>query len=352
MMKHALSILTLSFSVVSCSGLIAPPSGASGGGGVGGTGAPSGAGVAGSTAVAGGPGTSGAAGTGSATGAAGTGAGAAGTGAGAAGTGAGAAGAAGTGASACGPGAIPSDVAAVISAKCVACHGSPPIQGVPSSLTTYAALTAPATTDPSKSVAAVALARLQSKTMPMPPAPLPAASAADVAAFQAWVSAGTPAATCPDGGAPADGGGIADPYATPVVCTSKTMWTRGNSGSSSMDPGQACIACHDKSGGEAPLFAVGGTVYPTAHEPDNCNGGAIAAMSQVVITGADGRSFTLVPNSSGNFNYRGTIAKPYSAKVVYMGRERAMIAKQTSGDCNGCHTEMGAMMAPGRIMLP
>jgi hypothetical protein len=117
-----------------------------------------------------------------------------------------------------------------------------------------------------------------------------------------------------------------------------------------MQPGVACIACHSK--GEGPLFALGGTVYPTAHEPDNCNGGSVASMSRVVITGADGQTVTLTPNMSGNFSYSGALVKPYKAKVTYMGRERAMIAAQTSGDCNACHTEMGAMMAPGRIMLP
>jgi hypothetical protein len=119
-----------------------------------------------------------------------------------------------------------------------------------------------------------------------------------------------------------------------------------------MQPGMACIDCHMKSGGEAPLFALGGTVYPSAHEPDACNGGPLAAMALVVITGADGKSVTLTPNTAGNFSYQGALAKPYKAKVTSMGRERAMIAAQTSGDCNACHTVAGAMMAPGRIMLP
>jgi hypothetical protein len=29
-----------------------------------------------------------------------------------------------------------------------------------------------------------------------------------------------------------------------------------------------------------------------------------------------------------------------------------MAAAQTSGDCNRCHTQNGAMSAPGRIVLP
>jgi mono/diheme cytochrome c family protein len=264
-------------------------------------------------------------------------------------------GTAGTGVStpSCGPNAIPADVAAVISSSCIACHGSPPVQGVPSSLATYASLTAPATTDKTKSVAAVALARIQpGAAMPMPPPPLTPATAEQVAAFQSWVSAGTPPATCPDGGAPQGTGGIADPYSTPVVCTSKIMWTRGNQGDSTMTPGQACIACHSKGEGPNPPLVLAGTVYPTAHEPDDCNGGAVTRMARVVITGADGQTITMTPNAAGNFMYSGALATPYKAKLTYMGRERAMIAAQTSGDCNSCHTEMGAMMAPGRIMLP
>jgi len=337
MIKKALSALAFSFGLASCTGLIESGFNGSGAAGQGATGAAgqsatgqtsTGAAEQGATGVAGVTGTAdvtGAAGSGPSTGAA--------------------------GATVCGPGAIPTDVAAVISTRCIACHGTPPIAGVPSSLATYASLTGSSRTDPTKSVAALALARMQpGAAMPMPPAPLQAATASEIAAFQSWVSAGTPAAACADGGVPSDAGAIADPYSTPVVCTSKTMWTRGNNGSGSMDPGQACIACHSK--GEGPKLALGGTVFPTAHEPDNCNGGSVATMSQVVIRGADGMTVTLMPNAAGNFYYQGALAKPYTAKVTSMGRERAMIATQTSGDCNSCHTQDGLMMAPGRIMLP
>ena len=43
---------------------------------------------------------------------------------------------------------------------------------------------------------------------------------------------------------------------------------------------------------------------------------------------------------------------PFTAKVTHQGRERAMTTTQTSGDCNGCHTQAGANGAPGRITLP
>jgi hypothetical protein len=119
-----------------------------------------------------------------------------------------------------------------------------------------------------------------------------------------------------------------------------------------MEPGVACIACHQSSGGEAPRFAIAGTVYPTAHEPNLCDGAPGSDGAQVVIVGANGQSTTLTPNTAGNFTYSGSISLPFQAKVVYMGRERIMTTPQTTGDCNACHTQSGTNGAPGRILLP
>ena len=153
------------------------------------------------------------------------------------------------------------------------------------------------------------------------------------------------------GGAAGGTGGTApDPFATAPTCTSGTMWTQGNHGSDDMNPGRACITCHNM--GDGPTLTIGGTLYPTAHEPDLCNGTNGANGARVVITGADGRTLTLTPRASGNFNSETQVMLPYRAKVTYMGRERAMAAMQTSGDCNSCHTQTGANSAPGRILLP
>ena len=150
-------------------------------------------------------------------------------------------------------------------------------------------------------------------------------------------------------GSGGSGGTGGDPFTAAPKCTSGTMWTGANRGSSDMNPGKACITCHSTMNG--PSLTIGGTVYPSAHEPDLCNG---ANGSDVVITivGADGQSLTLAPNKVGNFNSKTRVALPYKAKVTYMGRERAMGAMQTSGDCNSCHTQSGANGAPGRILLP
>ena len=152
------------------------------------------------------------------------------------------------------------------------------------------------------------------------------------------------------GGGGNTGGTAPDPFAVPPTCTSGTMWTQGNHGSENMNPGRACIACHATNDG--PTLSVAGTLYPTAHEPELCNGADGANGARVIIVGADGQTLTLTPGTSGNFNSKTRLMFPYRAKVSYMGRERAMAAMQTSGDCNSCHTQSGANGAPGRILLP
>lgn len=54
----------------------------------------------------------------------------------------------------------------------------------------------------------------------------------------------------------------------------------------------------------------------------------------------------------GNFHTQERVVFPIHAKVVMDERERPMGPAQTTGDCNGCHTQQGANGAPGRIMQP
>ena len=89
------------------------------------------------------------------------------------------------------------------------------------------------------------------------------------------------------GGAGGAGGGTGgDPFSVAPKCTSGTMWTGANRGSADMNPGRACITCHSTMNG--PSLTIAGTVYPTAHEPDLCNGANGSNGARVVITGADG----------------------------------------------------------------
>jgi hypothetical protein len=144
-----------------------------------------------------------------------------------------------------------------------------------------------------------------------------------------------------------------DPYATPSMCSSNQTWTHGDIGSVLMHPGDACITCH-RTHFNAPSFAFAGTVYPTAHEPTNCDGadGLDGDEMHVIVTDANGTVQDVLANQAGNFYSYNTIRFPITAVVTYQGRTRAMTTPASSGDCNSCHTENGDNAAPGRIMLP
>lgn len=146
---------------------------------------------------------------------------------------------------------------------------------------------------------------------------------------------------CEEGEGDEDGG----PLAPSGTCTNERAPNIEEG--PTMAPGGACISCHSQ--GEGPSFTIAGTVMPGAHDGDVCQG--VSGVT-VVITDADGKVIELTTNSVGNFSYEGPVAKPFSAKVVSADGENAMMAEQTNGDCNSCHTEEGASNAPGRILPP
>jgi mono/diheme cytochrome c family protein len=234
---------------------------------------------------------------------------------------------------------LPCDVQQLLENRCIGCHMSKS----PPPLLTLADLVAPSASDPSKSMAAESLARMQSAASPMPPPPAEPPTADEIQIFAAWVAANLPK------GAPCTGGAAAPTsYATPSVCTSGKTWRNGDDGSPNMHPGGACLTCHASRGG--PSYKIAGTVYPTAHEPNDCDG--VATALTVVVTGADGVSTSLPVNSVGNFYSRSAVVAPFHVKVTDGTKERAMTQAVTAGDCNSCHTEQGANGAPGRIMAP
>jgi hypothetical protein len=247
---------------------------------------------------------------------------------------------------------LPCDVQQLLENRCIGCHLGPS----PKALLTYMDLMAKSSVDPTKTMAQESLVRMQSTTSPMPPPPAVAPTAAEIATFQAWVTAGTPmGAVCtslPDGGAPdggTDGGTGGTNYNTPTVCTSMKTWNGGNQGSSQMHPGDACITCHTMRGG--PAYTIAGTVYPTAHEPNDCDG--VNGGITVVVTDANNAVTNVTVNSAGNFDSRAAIVAPFHVKVMNAaGGTRAMSGSLTAGDCNSCHTVTGANGAPGRIMAP
>ena len=245
---------------------------------------------------------------------------------------------------------LPCDVQTLLVNRCDGCHGTTLAAGAPRSLVIYADLIQPDPANISMTEAQVALLRMQSTTSPMPPAPASAATAAEIATLQNWINSGYPSGSCAgDAGPPPF-----DPLNAPPTCTSNTTWNQGaDETGSTMAPGQGCISCHQASGGEAPNFVIAGTLYPTGHEPNNCNGVNGITGARVVVTGSNGTSITLTPNSAGNFTSSTALSPPYMAKVVNAaGVERAMSSTASAGDCNLCHTQNGASNAPGRVTLP
>lgn len=228
---------------------------------------------------------------------------------------------------------------------CVSCHGATPSGGAPMSLTSDTALKA--TSPLGGTYAERSVLRMQDAKSPMPPGGPSPTQAQDLAALQKWIADGYPAGTCTQ---TSDAGVII----YPTVCTSGAK-TIGEDlqNRELMHPGGACNACHGAGAGadRPPIYAIAGTVYTTLHEQDDCNAASVTGTT-VVITGADKKVTTLAVNAVGNFLTMAAIAKPYTAKVLRGGKEHVMVAAQTSGDCNSCHTEQGNSGAPGRITAP
>jgi cytochrome c5 len=238
---------------------------------------------------------------------------------------------------------LPCDVADVLSA-CNACHSSPP-HGAPNSLTTHDELTAKSRTDPSKTVAQISVERMQDAANPMPPTGV--AGKADIDILNAWIAADYPTGEC-------GGGPSTNVFAGTSTCTSGTNWTRGEN--IDMRPGEACNACHVR---QAPdkVMAFGGTVYPTGHEPNDCNGiGGVASGTVVIVKDATGKEVSIPVRASGNFSLARAngLTAPYAVRVESNGKSRRMSTAVTAkdGDCNGCHTDSGTKGAPGRIAAP
>lgn len=256
---------------------------------------------------------------------------------------------------------LPCDLRDLLVRECVSCHGPEPKRGAKTSLVSRADLLAKAPGS-ERSVAEESLARMRNAADPMPPSGL--LPTADLERFAAWVDAGMPEGSCSEGGAP--------PPEAPLVCTSGKTWPEaGRSGSNDddddddddddegsplMNPGRACIDCHTRED-DGPRLLVGGTVYPTLRERDDCygiDGRTGASPVRVVLTDAQGRTLELPVGASGNFYAeakRQSLTFPLRAKVTSARGERSMKDPVPHGDCNVCHSE-ASPKAPGRIVFP
>lgn len=243
---------------------------------------------------------------------------------------------------------LPCEVENVLKTRCQSCHNNPPV-GAPMPLVSYAQLVAKSTQFPMQSYAERSLARMQDGTRPMPPGPTPTVPAAEITAFGKWVTGGQVGAPMKCGTMPPD-----DPFSKPPMCSSGKTYM-GGTPKPEMNPGLACLTCHTRMG-KAAQVQLAGTVYITGHEPDKCLGGPAPGSPAAVveITDATKKVHMLTVNAAGNFLLRqaAQIPLPYTAKVIWNGKERSMVAAQMNTDCNSCHDQGGKNGAPGRIALP
>ena len=129
--------------------------------------------------------------------------------------------------------------------------------------------------------------------------------------------------------------------------TSPKVWTGGDEESPLMHPGGNCIDCHSEN--EGPDFTIAGTVYST---PDAKTDEFGVNGAKIVIIDAANKVLEMTTNEAGNFFSWEKIKMPFTAKVVYMGKELAMPAQQSIGNCALCHTSAKGNGTPGRIVIP
>jgi hypothetical protein len=141
----------------------------------------------------------------------------------------------------------------------------------------------------------------------------------------------------------------------PGPCTSGVRWTGGDAPSPLMSPGRPCLGsgCHTASS-PTPL-TLAGTLYPLGgeHDENDCNG-LDSAMQAAAIAITDDNGNELFPrlqvNAAGNFWTIRTLPPSFRVKVYSQGREAAMNAPVTDGNCNDCHQATDFMGAKGRVV--
>ncbi|MBX7101203.1 MAG: hypothetical protein K1X89_26035 [Myxococcaceae bacterium] len=98
---------------------------------------------------------------------------------------------------------LPCDVAAMLNASCIGCHGEVLAQSAPMHLVNRDDFLAKSNIDPSQNYGQRSVVRMASNDIPMPPAPAAHVDQVTQQAFSTWVQAGMPAGNCAaDAGTP------------------------------------------------------------------------------------------------------------------------------------------------------
>jgi len=245
---------------------------------------------------------------------------------------------------------LPCDVANYLAAKCTNCHGNPPLPSAIAALESYDDMKAMAKEDPTKNETELSVIRMKKASAPMPPGALP--SAAEVAILEKWIADGYPKGSCgtnldADGGVVGDGGsGVVRPPPPVSVFKNATAFAT-RAGRNSHNAGKDCMSCHKSGGGEAPRFALGGTLYDGM--------GKAVGGAEVRLVDATGKASSVYTGTNGTFYLNGAgFAGPAFVGVRNATSTQDMFtALQSSngGACSSCHCT-GPQCTVSAIHLP
>ena len=237
---------------------------------------------------------------------------------------------------------LPCDVRDVIASACAQCHASPTTSGAPEPLLSRADFFAQSSVA-GQNEGQRSHSRLHDAATPMPPLSEPPLSADAFALLDGWFVAGMPTGTCD---------ALAAGYHIPT-CASGNLWS-GGANDDTMDPGKACVSCHQMSPPAIPHYFMG-TGFPAYHEGNDCEDATPAGARVEILDPIGNITAELFPDGVGNFYSASMdpgVPVPYRARLIVGERVRTMVNPVTSGDCNDCHTEQGTNGAPGRLVWP
>jgi hypothetical protein len=113
-------------------------------------------------------------------------------------------------------------------------------------------------------------------------------------------------------------------------------------------PGQPCVLCHSEAG-NAPPFALAGTVYIDAH--------SLTPIDDVIVTLVDsfGQRFSTTTNCAGSFIVRPQEYSLVAPTWVSMRRDDVLREMETpiyrDGSCAGCHDDPLGPASAGHVFL-
>jgi hypothetical protein len=112
-------------------------------------------------------------------------------------------------------------------------------------------------------------------------------------------------------------------------------------------PGQPCTVCHDGALGDPPEFSVAGTVYQAASSTQALSG------ASVILTGADGASYSATTNEAGNFYITPKeFAPKYPMRVTVLSGGVPVTMQSHvgwAGSCAKCHVDPPGPDSPGHV---